>query len=77
MEIELSNAEELILGEIADPNMTRDAVAVTYAFMLWQRQGHDYDWRRVNRAIMERWSLSALEYIKGKAWKRCHEKADG
>jgi hypothetical protein len=57
-----------ILREIADKRMTRDDVALTYAFAL--RQQDEVDFPTVNRAIMDRWSLSALKYIKTAAWRR-------
>jgi hypothetical protein len=34
----------------------------------WNRLG-DFDWSLVNHAIMERWSVSGLNYIKREAWK--------
>lgn len=65
--------EDQLLREIADPVMTRDDVALTYAFALVHQEGVDFP--RVNRAILERWSMAALHYVKGKAWKhvRCRE----
>jgi hypothetical protein len=56
------------LQEIADPRMKRGDVALTYAFCL--RQGETDRIAEVNRAIMDRWSMAALRYIKGQAWKR-------
>jgi hypothetical protein len=62
-----------ILGEIADQRLTRDDVAMTYAFCIRQSGpgwGNDeIDYAVINRAIMDRWSLSALKYIKEKAWR--------
>ena len=43
-------------------------MALTYAFAI--RQADEVDFGTVNRLIMDRWSLSALKYIKEKAWKR-------
>ena len=57
-----------ILREIADPQMTRDDVAATYAFAI--RQASQVDFPTVNQAIIDRWSMSALRYIKEKAWRR-------
>jgi hypothetical protein len=59
--------EGQLLREIADERMTRDDVAMTYAFAI--RQQDEVDFAKVNRAIMDRWSLAALKYIKTKAWK--------
>ncbi len=73
MRVELANPEQMILCEIADPEFTRDSVALTYAFCIRQRDQANI--QIINRAIMERWSESALEYIKCKAWKRIEGKA--
>jgi hypothetical protein len=63
----LMDPERCLLDEIADKRMTRDDVAVTYAFAL--RGDHEQvDWAKVNLAIIERWSLNALRYIKREAW---------
>jgi coenzyme F420-reducing hydrogenase gamma subunit len=65
--VEMVNPQGAMLDEIADRRMTRDDVAMTYAFAIRQRD--EVDFALVNKAIMDRWSLSALEYIKNKAWK--------
>jgi hypothetical protein len=57
---------ETLLMEIELPNSTRDDIAVTYALALVS--GESTDWKVVNKAILARWSLSALVYIKRKAW---------
>jgi hypothetical protein len=71
--VELVDAQGTLLREIADPRMKRDTVALTYAFALRQsfdpRSRDVVDFATVNRAIMERWSVSALKYIKTKAWR--------
>lgn len=67
MNIELMNVEKCILEEIAEKEATRDSIATTYAFGI--RQKKEIDWKKVNRAIIDRWSLSALKYIKEKAWR--------
>lgn len=56
-----------LMAEIAEPEMKRDDVALTYAFGL--RQPGEVDWGKVNEAIISRWSLAALKYIKERAWK--------
>ena len=68
MRVEMIDVQQQILREIEDPLMTRDDVAFTYAFGL--RSSEIINWAAVNRAIMDRWSVSALTYIKEKAWKR-------
>lgn len=62
------NPEAIILEAVDDYGSTRDSVALVYAMAL--RTNYATDWRKVNTAIIERWSPSALEYIKRKAWKR-------
>ncbi len=53
--------------EIADKRMTRDDVKMTYAFALLTPG--EVDWPKVNHAIIDRWSFSALKYIKDGAWR--------
>lgn len=65
--IELADPQGQLLEEIADPMMTRRDVALTYAFAL--RDPDRVDWPAVNGAIVNRWSMSALGYIKDVAWK--------
>lgn len=67
MNVELMDAEEIILQEIADKGSTRDNVALTYAFCISSRE--DIHFGKINRAIQERWSRNAVIYIKRKAWK--------
>jgi hypothetical protein len=67
MIVEMVDPEGQALREIADPRMKRDDVALTYAFVI--RQGCSGDrLAQVNRAIIERWSMAALKYIKERAW---------
>lgn len=67
MRVEMVDPQRVLLEEVADPRMTRDDVAQTYAFGL--RQPDSMDWSTVNKAIIERWSLSALKHIKERAWR--------
>jgi hypothetical protein len=57
-----------VLTAIRDPSCTRDDVAVEYATAL-RAYGPSGEWREINEAIMARWSMAALRYIKTKAWK--------
>lgn len=66
MRIELCNCTSVLLEEIGNPKMYRKDVAQTYALAL--KSSEDVDWKRVNEAIIERWSTSALVYIKELAW---------
>jgi threonine synthase len=65
MRIELAACEQTILAEIADKRMKRKDVAQTYALAI--RSSERIDWAKVNYAIMQRWSLSALKWIKEQA----------
>ena len=63
MDYEMDN----LLTAIRDPKVTRDDVAGLYADAI--KHGYTFDsWRVVNTEIIERWSKSALEYIKREAW---------
>lgn len=65
--IELADPEGDLLREIADPVFTRNDVRLTYRLAL--RSQDRVDWGKVNRAIIERWSLTTLKQIKSWAWK--------
>lgn len=67
MSVELVDPQGTIMREIADPALKRDDVALTYAYAI--RQDADMDWPAVNHAIIERWSMAALKYIKDRAWR--------
>lgn len=67
--IELANCENTLLREIANPVFKRKDVAATYALALRSSERDRIDWRRVNEAIIARWSSSALVWIKRRAWR--------
>lgn len=67
--IELCDCENVLLREIADKRMKREDVAQTYAMALRSSERDSVDWLTVNTAIIERWSKSALVWIKTRAWK--------
>ena len=66
--MELCDCENLLLREIADKSLKRRDVAQTYALYLRSSERGKVDIAKVNRAIIERWSLSGLEWIKQQAW---------
>lgn len=66
-EITKDNVEAIILQEIGDKDFTRDNIASRYAFCI--ASCGEADFEKINRTIVDRWSKSALEYIKKKAWK--------
>lgn len=67
MKIEMKDVETVILEEIKASDSTRDDIALTYAFCITSSE--DINFGKINRAIVARWSTSAREYIKTKAWK--------
>lgn len=46
---------------------TRDEAASLYAYV--RKHEPETNWTAINTAIINRWSLSGLEYIKKLAWK--------
>ena len=77
----LSNPVGLILREIADQRMNRRDVAITYALVMQhyfraeavskiERSKRPVDpFERINAAILGRWKVSGLEWLKERAWK--------
>lgn len=59
-------ADDLMLQEIADKKCKRKDIARTYALAL--RSDHPCNFAKVNKAIIERWSVSGLNWIKTAAW---------
>ena len=77
MRIELAGCESALLQEIASKEMKRKDVAQTYALALRSSEFATINWAKVNRAIVERWSRSALEWIKKQAWSgKCFDGID-
>ncbi len=68
MRIELADCENVLLQEISMKEMKRKDIAKTYALALKSSEFDQIDWGKVNRAIIARWSMSALTYIKDQAW---------
>lgn len=60
---------DLLLKRINDPKMRRRHVASAYRIAIVSRHIKT-DWKKVNSAIIERWSLSALIWIKNLAWSK-------
>lgn len=67
--IVFADPEGYLLEEIADPAMRRIDVAKTYRLILASGEQDRVNWRTVNTAIIDRWSVSALDWIKQFAWK--------
>ena len=66
MKIELCCCEQTLLLEIKSPQMTKKYIAMIYGLAL--KSEEKVDWAKVNKAIIERWSMSALHDIKSWAW---------
>ena len=64
--VTMLDVEELALREIADKRCNRNTVALTLAFGL--RQNDKLDWKKLNEAMIARWSRSGREYIMNRAW---------
>lgn len=61
-----------ILNEIEDRAFNRKVVSDTYAILI--QKGHR-DFKQINEAIIQRWSMSGLLWIKTQAWKKVNETA--
>lgn len=60
--------KEQILHEIQNKKMKQKDIAQTYVLLLVQAgSGLSVDWREINKAIIERWSVSGLTRIKNMA----------
>ena len=66
--IEMADCEATMLREIAEPLCKRIDIAKSYALALRSSERGSIDWKKVNAAIIERWSIAALKWIKAKAW---------
>ena len=71
MKCELMDCEKCILEEIDNEECKRNDIAVTYAFCISSSENPNFG--KINRAIVQRWSRSGLDYIKRKAWKLIEE----
>lgn len=75
MRIELCNCEQALLDEINHPQTRRNDVAKTYSMALRSSEAGTMDWSKVNKAIIDRWSKHALQWIKTRAWNsKCWDK---
>lgn len=68
MRVELADCELMLLQEIAESKCKRRDVARTYALALQSSERERIDWKKVNAAIVDRWSVAALKFIKEQAW---------
>ena len=68
MKFELCMCTQTLLHEIANKDMKRIDIAKTYYLAI--QSSEKTDWKKVNKAIIDRWSKSGLNYIKTQAWSR-------
>lgn len=61
-----------LLEEITREGSNRKSIAVVYREGIWMHTNdcERVDWAVVNAAILSRYSVSGLNYIKAQAWKR-------
>ncbi len=74
--VTMQDAQESLEREIANPRMKRTDIALTYAFGI-RDCAAEVDWATVNQQIIDRWSVSGLQYIKRQAWKQLLELVEG
>jgi len=73
MRPELFMCTKTLLDEIADKDMKQIDIAQTYCLAI--QSSEKTDWKKVNHAIINRWSKSGLDYIKKLAWSgKCFKK---
>ena len=66
----LANCTNTLLEEIAHKDLKRKNIALTYALAIRAGlAGESIDWSQINKAIINRWSLSSLDWIKKRAHK--------
>ena len=65
MSFEIACVEDVIENEIK-LGLSQKQIAQTYALAL--RSSWPTDWPKVNKMIIDRWSLAGLERIKKMAW---------
>lgn len=70
--VELMACEMVLMQDIAEPTCTQKSLAITYAMAICSRDKPD--WLKVNKAIIDRWSVRGLENVKKMAWKLIEEK---
>jgi hypothetical protein len=72
----LTCCEMVLLNEISHKECKRRDIAQTYRMSIAAAAENDevIDWKKVNAAIIARWSQSGLEWIKNQAWSgKCFE----
>lgn len=61
----------ILLLDVLDTSLRQRDVARSYAQgLLLMHAGVELDWKVINRAIIDRWSLNGLVRVKEMAWKQ-------
>lgn len=68
--LRLADPEAGLLAAVADTKLTRAGMAKAYRTVLNDVARDRVNWRTVNEAIVRRWSVTALEWIKREAWRQ-------
>jgi hypothetical protein len=66
--MELCCCEMVLLNDIGIKEFTHKQIAQTYRLALQSSESKTIDWKKVNEAIIARWSKAGLERIKKLAW---------
>ncbi len=67
--IELVDCENVLLNEITMPEMKRLDIALTYRLGLMSSESKSIDWTKINKAIIARWSMAGLKWIKDRSFR--------
>ena len=67
MRVEMGDCENQLMMEIGDKQFKRRDVAHTYRLALESTESATIDWEKVHKAITERWSYFAVEWIRRQA----------
>ncbi len=61
----------VLLDAIGRKQLKRKDIAQRYSirYSIALKSNTEIDWPRINKAIIKRWSMSGLRYIKDMAWK--------
>ncbi len=68
IKVELCCCESVLLSEIGMKEMKQKQIAQTYRMAMESSECKTIDWKKVNEAIIARWSKSGLNRIKEMAW---------
>lgn len=67
--IKCTEIEGALLKEIPDKTLYQIDIALTYRLAIHADPVSNFNWKKVNKAIIKRWSKSGLLRVKKLAWK--------